>query len=112
LRKAATGDTPGAIRARKLLELPEYPEELEYLVEWVYQLHGRSGVGMSTVAPLSYATVETWIRVMDIQFIEPYHIEALMVLDAALLTGDVEEEHEEPVAENREFTAWPKKKKA
>ena len=66
---------------------------------------------MSSVAPLSYATIEGWIRVMDIQFIEPYHIEALLVLDAALFVTDEEETSEEPVADKREYKSWPKAKK-
>jgi len=66
---------------------------------------------MSSVAPLSYVTIEAWIRLMDIQFTEPYHIEALLLLDSVLLAGDAEEEKETPVAEEKVFRAWPEAKK-
>ena len=93
-----------------LNELVECPQLMEDYVLWAYQLHGRSGVGMAGVAPLSYTNVEAWMRLMDIS-LEPYEIDALMVLDAAMIAGrskrgtDEEEESQE-----QKVTAWPDRK--
>lgn len=65
------------------LDGPECPESLEYLLGWTYQLYGRSGVGMDGVAPLSYATVAEWARLMGVT-VRPTEIEALMLLDAVM----------------------------
>src|SRR5690606_31757765 len=78
----------GDENAKRHLTGPECPEEVEYLVELAYLLHGRSGVGM-TVAPLSFTTVEAFCRLMDVR-LEPYEVAALIELDAALFP-DVEE---------------------
>lgn len=118
MRKAAKGDTPGSALARKILgEEPDFPEEFDHMVEWIYMLHGRSGATMSGIAPLSYATVDGWIKLMDIQDVEPYHVEALMILDAAMLADPEKVEKEEEgfdddgVVEPRVFAPWPEKKK-
>ena len=117
LRKAAKGNTPGAVLARKILgEEPDLPEDFEFMVEWVYALHGRSGASMAGLLPLSYTTVEAWVKLMDIHYIEPYHIEALLVLDAAMLIdpskpqkdSDFDADNE---VEERVFASWPEKKK-
>lgn len=64
-------------------EAPEYPEELDYLLGWARALHGRSGISEVGVAPLSYAEVDAFARRMRTD-IEPYEVDALMALDAAM----------------------------
>ena len=46
-------------------------------------LYGRSGLGMAGVAPVSYTTIRHFALLMDIDPIEPYEVEALVILDAA-----------------------------
>lgn len=78
-RAAANGD----LWARAQLEGPPCPESLAYLVGWAYELVGRSGVGMSGLAPLRYSEVEAWARVMGRE-VSPPEVEALMRLDRVL----------------------------
>jgi len=93
---------------RELDEVPSFPEELAYLVDWCYSLYGRSGIGFSGVAPLTYATIESWARLNDRQ-IEPYEVSALLVLDGVLNNPEVgEETPEKPVKQER---GWPTRKK-
>lgn len=102
---------------RKLANAPECPEEMEYLVSWAFDLHGRSGVGMSGAAPLSYTTVESWARLLDIR-IEPYEVKALIALENAIRNpGDDEEEVDTVVVaedkiETRARGVWPQRKPA
>jgi len=58
---------------------------LRYLWEWVRALHGRSGVGPAGLAPLSYETVAAWARLSG-ERPRPFEVEALMDLDAVLLS--------------------------
>lgn len=96
---------------------PECPEEAEYLVRWAYELHGRSGVGTGGAAPLSFSEVEAWSRLTgsDPDVLE---VEALMLLDRALLSpdagwDDAEANDEGPAPQQVEVQApWPKKKAA
>jgi hypothetical protein len=74
------------------LQAPEYPEGVEYLREWVYELHGRSGVGMGGLMPLSYTTIADWARLKEVD-IDPHEVGALIALDAAMLApGEPEKE--------------------
>jgi hypothetical protein len=66
------------------LDGPEYPETIEYLREMLSELHGRSGVGMDGLAPLSYATIAEWSRLKGVPIL-PIEVEALMLLDSAML---------------------------
>jgi hypothetical protein len=71
---------------------PEFADGLEYLLGWANELHGRSGVGMSGAAPLSYPTLQAWAGLMG-RDPAPYEVEALMMLDAAMLNpGEPESE--------------------
>jgi hypothetical protein len=71
---------------------PDYPPELDYLRSWVRELHGRSGVGMSGLSPLTYSTIADWARLKG--FVpEPHEVDALIALDAVMLyPGKREEE--------------------
>lgn len=104
----------GSAAARKALaEIPDYPEDFEYLVEWVYQLHGRSGVGFGSMAPLSYVTIKAWQETMGIEGLEPQEVEALIYLDSILLTNpDKETKPDDQPTLPKEQPPWPSKKEA
>jgi hypothetical protein len=89
---------------------PHCPEQVEHLVLWIHQLHGRSGVGMGGLAPLSYSEVEAWARLMDIKDLDPLEVEALVILDSAMLT-DEEPVKDEPVI-LKDRPKWPTRKPA
>lgn len=111
---------------KELQEAPECPEELEYLVEWVYALTGRSGRTMDGHAlPLTYQEVESFSRVMQ-HDLDPLEVAAILTLDYALLhpEPDEEEREEEQEAEQeaeqeradvlplrRPKGAWPEKRR-
>lgn len=61
------------------------PPRVEHLHAWIYQLHGKSGVGMEGAAPLTYGTIADWARLTGV---EPTgdDVEALMRLDLVMLT--------------------------
>lgn len=82
LVKAATA---GHARSRQILEGgPPCPEGFEYLREWAFRLHGRSGAGMGGLAPLSYGTIAAWSQFTGITP-EPDEVDALIRLDGVLL---------------------------
>lgn len=64
-----------------------YPRWIGYLKGWISDLHGRSGVGMSGYAPLTYTQIEAWARLKGIRP-EPHEVEALMSLDTAIRSID------------------------
>jgi hypothetical protein len=74
----------GDRRAVAMLHVPDYPPEIEYLREWARELHGKSGVGMNGIAPLSYATVESWSRLKGVD-VMPHEIDALFLLDSVMI---------------------------
>lgn len=65
-------------------EAPRCPPELAYLVEWLGELHGRSGASQVGLLPLSPSVLAEWSRLMGIT-LEPHEAQALMVLDAVML---------------------------
>lgn len=70
---------------------PECPEPLEYLRDWLYAVHARSGVGMSGFAPLSWPAYDAWARHWGVT---PDRAEedALFLLDGIMLApGDMKE---------------------
>ncbi len=92
------------------LDSAPFPDSVAYLWEWVVALHGRSGVGMGGAAPLSYSTVEAWAKLTGHRPL-PYEVEALMVLDAAMMSkGDVATSDEADEPEQVVTPAWPAKK--
>jgi len=105
LESAAERGSLGALKI--LAEAPECPQEFMYLVEWAQSLHGRSGVGATTVALLSHQEVMAWQSLTRIGELHPWEVEALMLLDAALFGPD--EDDEESVEELPE-RPWPKRK--
>jgi len=81
----------GHQRAIEQLEGPEFPDALAYLHDWLYELHGRSGVGMNGLAPLSYATIAAWSALTG-NVPNTLEVRALFVLDASLLSPPDEKE--------------------
>lgn len=74
-----------------MLEEREYPYCVGYLRGWVSELHGRSGVGQFGLAPLSYATIESWSRLKGVR-VKPHEVDALIALDGFMLNPGKEEE--------------------
>ncbi len=74
----------GHAKAIEALQGPEYPPELHYLRMWAAELHGKSGVGMNGLNPLTYTTVADWSRLKGVKP-EPHEVEALLTLDAVML---------------------------
>lgn len=88
---------------------PEFPEQLDYLWRWLYELHGRSGMHMSGVNPLDYATIKSWgeLTGRDPTSLE---VEALIRMDAALITGAASRDRAEAPEPTPGSDAWPEKK--
>lgn len=107
----------GSKNAQEILDgIPDVPEEVEYLVEWTYMLHGRSGVGFGGAAPLSPPVIESWARLMDVPGLLPMEVEALMYLDTCLHSKPrkgkhkTEEEREVEQEVKNAKQAWPERK--
>lgn len=73
----------GSAKAAEALRGPEFPDTVGYLWEWAMMLHGRSGVGMGGLAPLSYGTVAHWSALTG-ERPTRQEVEALMRIDAAM----------------------------
>lgn len=80
---------------------PEFPDSLAYLLGWSHELVGRSGLGMSGFAPLSWNTLESWARLTE-RHPSPEECDALMALDAAFRNPD------EPAASETADVTAPK----
>lgn len=81
----------------------------DYLIDWVYELFGRSGVGFSGPAPLTYSSIEAWSRLTG-TVVSPLEVEALLILDSVMIAStDVEPDKEDPVMLEREQIPWPTK---
>lgn len=115
LEAAATKGSQTAINA---LEPPSYPSALGYLLEWAYALFGRSGVGMSGLAPLGYGTIESWARLRG-EDPTPMEVVALMELDGVFRDPDADVDGTDDVEQDemartpdeiREQYAWPERK--
>jgi hypothetical protein len=87
------------------------PDSVSYLYDWATHMVGRSGVGMSGLAPLSYGTVRDWATLTG-NDPKPHEVEALMALDS-VMRGGVKKEaaKSEPEPQPVEVLAWPSKKK-
>lgn len=91
----------GSQQAIADLTPPDYPEHLAYLLGWSQELVGRSGVGMSGFAPLSWSELQAWARLTD-RTPSPEECDALMALDAAFRN------QEEPTSNEASDVAEPK----
>ena len=70
-----------------MLQGPELPDCVEYLLEWSLELFGRSGVGMAGVAPLSYGTIAQWAALTN-RSVTPLEVDALIRIDAVMVHPD------------------------
>jgi hypothetical protein len=68
---------------RTLAEAPKFPEAIRYLWEWADEMAGRSGVGMSGIAPLSFTTIRDWSELTGGKPTRA-EVEALTRLDAVI----------------------------
>ena len=98
-------EASGSAVARAKLEAPEFPEDLAYLWDWTLELHGRSGVSMAGLNPLTYQTLDAWARLLERDPM-PHEVEALILLDSALRPVEDKPEAEEV----KETPAWPTRK--
>lgn len=69
--------------AQAALAGPDYPDAMQYLLEWTRELVGRSGGTLGGLAPLSYGTIATWAALTG-RTPSPRDVEALLELDAAM----------------------------
>lgn len=95
--------------ARRKLQCPEFPEHLAHVWEWARDLHGRSGVGMTGLAPLSYQEIEAWQRLHGIA-LTSLEVDALIAVDAALMGAAPSEDGASEPAEPEPVRAWPTRK--
>lgn len=96
--------SPDAVQA---LQPPAYPEELVYLYEWARSLHGRSGMSMAGLLPVSHQEIAAWSAVSGhVPNVAEY--DALLLLDA-VMSHPESVEPAEPIAPKPERT-WPTRK--
>jgi len=91
---------------------PEYPDCVEYLWRWALELHGRSGIGMSGLAPLTYEAIAAWAVLRNVR-LTPSEVAALLAIDTALSASSVEKKKTEATAADAEpppQREWPKRK--
>ena len=92
------------------LTMPEYPECADYLWRWALELHGRSGVGMSGLVPLTYETVAAWAKLRGV-WPTPAEVTALLAIDGALSLGPEKKGEATAVAaEPKPQRPWPTRK--
>ena len=71
------------------LDGPPFPAALTHLYEWANELHGRSGVGMGGIAPLTYTTLLDWCTLTG-RAVAPHEVAALLALDSAMMPPPTE----------------------
>lgn len=84
----------GVERARRRLDGPECPPRLRGLLALARALHGKSGVTMAGLAPLSYATLRHYRLERGLPRFDEDEIDAVFVLDAVMLNPGTFEESE------------------
>ena len=77
-------DRSGYAEALKELKGPPFPESLRYLYDWALEICGRSGVSQLGVAPVTYSTIESWMRLTGNQ-VSRRELRVLIQLDHVLL---------------------------
>lgn len=76
-----TGECPP-----ELLNEPEVPEVLQYLVRWFRELSAcRGSNGMGFPNPISYTEIKAWADLTGHQDIEDWEVEVIKDLDRLLL---------------------------
>lgn len=93
-----------------MLEAPDFPECLDYLLGYYDELAISRSAGMSGLDPIRYADIEAWQSLMDIS-LEPHEVEGLLQIDMATrFPGKAEEDEETDVGEVKIHPPWPEKK--
>ena len=105
------GAVAGNADALAKLTAPEYPDCVDYLWKWALELHGRSGVSMSGLAPLTYEAITAWAVLRKV-WLTPSEVKALIDIDTALCAGAGEKKAEVAAAdaEPTPQRAWPTRK--
>lgn len=75
----------GYAAARQALQGPPFPDALYYLYRWATELHGRCGVSMAGVNPVSHAEIRAWAELTGTDP-RPYEVAAIIEIDAVLRT--------------------------
>ena len=101
----------GSGAAIKRLTPPEFPDAVSYLWLWAMELHGRSGIGMSGLAPLTYEAIIAWSKLRSV-LPTPSEVAALIAIDSALLSGGTEKKSNttEAGSEPEPQPSWPERK--
>lgn len=104
----------GRASSQAALQAPDVPEEFDYLRQWSGQLFGRSGAGMSGVAPLSPSEIESWSRITG-NAVTPAEVEALLFLDSVRRDPTIVDRQdvdvdEAPAPKLSAAQRWPTKK--
>lgn len=98
----------GNVVAIAALRGPEIPDVIAYLLNDLDELHGRSGVDMNGLLPLTYATLSAWAALRG-RRLQPHEVDALLVLDAIRLHPG-EDEPKSTESTPAPQPAWPVKK--
>ena len=64
--------------------MPDYDQSVHYVREWLDALHGRSGVSMNGLSPLTYTTIRDWAALTGAHPTAA-EVQALLRLDGILL---------------------------
>jgi len=80
-----------------------------YLVAWTYMLFGRSGAGFDGAVPLSHREILSWSHLTG-NVLEPWEVEALVELDAAIRHPDPKESDPEVKAKPVKTGGWPQRR--
>jgi len=101
----------GSGAAIERLTPPDFPDCVNYLWSWAMELHGRSGVGMSGLVPLTYEAILAWSALRGIRP-TPSEVHALIAIDSALLSGGSEKKSNttEAGSEPEPQPSWPERK--
>lgn len=95
----------------ELDSVPECPEELAHLYGFAIELIGRSGVGMSGFAPLSYSLIRDWSHLTG-WTLEPCEVDAVIRLDSVMRDSAKKDEAPKLTEDAQvEIAPWPQKKK-
>ena len=72
-------------------DAPEFPESVNHVWHWFWELHDRRGVGFESRAPISFNDIYVWSLLTN-TFITPAEVRLICTMDKALLE-QMGEEH-------------------
>lgn len=85
------------------LDGPPIPDAVAYLWGWYAELAAGRGEGLAGAAPITYADIEAWARLLD-RRPSPHEVSALLELDRAVRHPAPEADEDEV---SRPETPWP-----